>query len=303
MPSPILNAIQGGYQSFRNKATRVVRLPDFRGNYTTGSTIVSNLGLGPTFHAFFLMFVKAAGVVATEAEIIAQVGRVRITVDGDPKIDLTGAEAAMLANLHSSRGQGLIIQGGVLPIWLARPWWAEFASQDGPAWGTADVGSITIEVTFTGTVTIVSCLPRAMVTQDSQPLGRHLTIRRLVDSQSAAGMKSISDFKADPMKQLVAVHIDKGHSVAPAGPIQSFQWKANQNVEWEGEGEILDSLYRNYEVLPVTGWTSWLFAMRGRPQDAIPMVMADLRLELQTGVALTTFNVLCEYAEGEAVAA
>lgn len=302
MPSPILNAIQGGYQSFRNKATRVVRLPDFRGNFTTGSTIVSNIGLGPTFHAFFLMFYKASNVVASEAEIIAQVARVRITVDGDPKIDLTGTEVAMLANLHCSRGQGAVIQGGVLPIWLARPWWAEFASQDGPAWGTADVGSITVEVTFTGTVTIVGCSPRALISPDPQPLGRHLTIRRLVDSQAAAGMKAISDFKADPMKQLCAVHIDKASTIAGTA-INSFQWKANQQVEWEGEGEILNSLYRNYEINPVTGWTSWLFAMRGRPQDAIPMVMADLRLELVTGAALGTFNLLCEYAEGEAVAA
>lgn len=302
MPSPLLNAVASGYQSFRAKAPRTIRMPDFRGNFAAGSTIVCNVAMGPTYHGFTLQFYKASFVPASEAEITAQVARIRITVDGDPKIDITGTEAAMLANLYNSRANaGSIIQGGVLPIFLARPWWPEFASQDGPAWGTADVAAITIEVTFTGTVTIVGCYPRALITSESQPLGRHITIRRLVDSQAAAGLKSVADFKPDVTKQLLAVHIDKAGSIQ-TGPIASFQWKANQQVEWEGEPEVLATFLRTYEYAPVTGFIHWIFSMRGRPMDAIPMVAADLRLEMNTGAALGTFNLLCEYAEGEAIA-
>lgn len=303
MGSPVLNAVGQGYQSFRRKAPRIIRMPDFRGNFATGNTIVCNVGTGPTYHGLYLQFYKAAYAVATEAEITAQVSRIRITVDGDPKIDLTGTEAAMFANLYNSRANaGAHIQGGVLPIYLSRPWWPEFASQDGPAWGTADVGAMTIEVTFTGTVTITGCNPRAYITSDPEPLGRHLTIRRLVDNQGAAGLKAISDFKPDIMKQLVAVHVDKVMSLA-AGPITTHTWKANQQVEWEGEGEIINSMLRAYEYAPVTGWTHFIFALRGRPLDSLPMVAADLRLELTTAAALGNFNLLCEYAEGESLQA
>ena len=295
MPPP---ALRNAVQSFGvlRQTPRILKMPDPRGNIAAGATVVSTLPVGLTYHAIQIQFLKASNVPATEAEIIAQVSRVRLTVDGDPKIDLTGTEAAMLANFYCTRGGAAAIQGGVLPVWLARPWWPEFASQDGPAWGTLDVGAFTLEITYTGTVTIVAQNVRASVTK-GEPLGRHICVRRLVDNQAAAGLKVVSDFKADVTKQLCALHIDKA-AIINTGPINTYQIRVDQAVEWEGEYEHLIHQYRQYELTPQTGFAHFCFAMRGRPIDALPMVMQDMRLELTTQTALGNFNVLQEVAEG-----
>lgn len=296
MATPAEMAARSSFAAFRRQSPRILRLPDFRGTIAAGNRLVSNIPVGLTYHALQIQFLKASNVPATKAEIQAQISRVRLTVDGDPKIDLTGAEAVMFGDHYGSRSAQPTVNNGVLPIWLARPWWPEFASQDGPAWGTADVGAFTLEVEFTGTVTIVAANLVGIVT-DGEPLGRHITIRRLPDNQAAAGLKAISDFKADLTKQVIAMHIDKAGGIQ-SGPITSFQLKADQRIEWEGNYDNIVSLLGMYELSQVALWTHLPFTMRGRPIDSLPMVMQDLRLELTTSAALGNFNTLVEYAEG-----
>jgi hypothetical protein len=300
MATPAELAARSTFAAFRRQSPRILRLPDLRGTIATGSRIVANIPVGSTYHNLQVQFLKASSVPATEAEIIAQVGRVTLTVDGDPKISLTGAEAVMFAKFYGNRSPAAAIVKGVLPLWLSRPWWPEFASQDGPAYGTLDVGAVTLEVEFIGTVTIVSANLVATVT-DGEPLGRHITIRRIADNQAAAGLKTISDFKPDLTKQLIALHIDKAGGIQ-SGPILSFQLKADQRNEWEGHYDHIESMLSMYELVQQTGWSHFPFAFRGRPIDSLPMVMQDLRLELTTGTALGNFNTLCEYAEGVSAA-
>jgi len=282
------------YQQVR-VTPKLIQLPSLRG-VGAGAVATSQLPVGVTYHAIALRC-TIAGVEATAAQILAQVSRIKLTLNGDPKIDASATElAAVDRHWHTRNSVDPVGQGGILHIWLARPELQEIDGQDGPAWGTADVNSLTLDVTLAGGATIDAIDLRAWITK-GEPLGRHICLRRLTDSMGAAGDKVLSDFQNPNAEyQLLALHIDK--SGGAGNLITSITLKADQNEEWDGPYANLQALFAPYGLTQVSGWTHLPFAFRGRPLDSLPMVMNDCRLKLVCSGPLNTFNVLQERIEG-----
>lgn len=282
------------YQTTR-QTPKVVLLPSLRG-VGAGLTASAVLPVGLTYHAIQLRC-TIAGVEATPAQIVAQLARVKFTLDGDPKIDASGAELAMVTRFWLTRAGVDPINAGILTVWFARPATQEIDGQDGPAWGTADRNSFNLDVTLAGGATIDNVEVRGWVTKP-EPLGRHVCIRRLTDSMMAAGDKVLSDFQNPNLEhQLIAMHIDK--TGGQGGLITAINLKADQVDEWDGPYAYIQNLLTTYELTQQTGWTHLPFAMRGRPLDALPMVMNDLRLRITCSAQLNNFNLLQERIEGQ----
>lgn len=284
------------YQSIR-QTPKLLPMPTFR-NLGAGSTASIVMPAGLTYHAV-LFRCTIAGVEATAAQIIAQISKIRFILTGDPKIDASGAELAMLARFWNTRNGTDPVNGGILPVWLARPGMMEIDAQDGAAWGTADQGSFSIEVTLAGGATIDAIDVRGFVTRP-EALGRHICLRRSPDNQGAAGTKLFTDFGNPSVEyQLLALHIDK--AAGAAGPITAIVLKADQVDEWDAPYASIQNLLPIYELAQQTGYCHLPFAMRGRPLDSLPLVMNDARLLITTSAALNNFNVLQERIEGVVV--
>ncbi len=281
---------------------RIMRLPSFRGSYLTGQRLNVIMPLGVTYCAIPLRF-TIAGAAATEAQIKAQIARIRLTVDGDTKIDASPTELLAIFNSWGMRNQLTNVNDGVFRIELTRPQDMEIDAQDGPGWGMATnvpggVSNFTLEIELTGAVTIDNVDGWAEVT-DAAPLGRHVTIRRFVDNQAAAGDKVFSDFNQDPTWAVYALHIDKGSVPEAAAPITHVALHIDQVAEIEKINTgAMENINRRYGITKQVGFTHIAFARRGRPMDALPLVAQDMRLTLSTGAALANYNILSEQLEG-----
>lgn len=281
---------------------RVIRIPSFRGSYTTGQRINTIMPLGVTYLALMLRF-TIAGAAATSAQILAQVLRIRCIVDGDTKIDASPSELLAIFNAWNSRYGLTNVNDGVFRIEYTRPWDQEINAQDGPAWGMATnvpggVSNFTVEIEFTGALTIDNVDAWAEVT-DAEPLGRHLTIRRYVDNQAASGDKVFSDFNQDPTWSIYCLHIDKASVPEGGAPITDVALFVDQVGEIEKiKTGALENVYRRYGITKQVGYTHLPFARRGRPMETFPLVAQDMRLTLTTGSALNNYNILSEQLEG-----
>jgi hypothetical protein len=261
-----------------------------------------NPPLGVTYHSIGLRF-TIAGVPATLAEIIAQVAKVRLIFDGDAYIDASAAELIVCSNFWNARYGLVNVVDGVLTISASRPWEQESTAQDGPAWGCATnapgcIGTFELEVTLVAGATIDGIVAVGEVT-NGEPMGRHLTIRRIGDNMGAAGDKTLFDWPKFGLDVGVyAIHIDK--TGGTGNLITSIQMEVDQI------GEIprvpygfLQAQFRRYGLTQQTGYTHIPFNKRGRPLDALPMVMQDLRLTLECSAALNNFSAIIEGLEGE----
>lgn len=293
MPQAADRAAAAIYQTSRF-TPKLQLMPSLRG-IGASSTATALLPVGLTYHALLFRF-TIAGVEATAAQILAQVTRIKCTLDGDPKVDASAAELAMRERHWNTRNAVDPVNSGILPLWLARIGAQEIDSQDGPSWGTSDRASFNVDVTMGAGATIDGIEIRAWVTKGT-PLGRHLTLRRITDNMPNAGDKVLSDFNNPNVElQLVAIHIDK--SAGQGNLITAVNLKADQVEEWDGPYAHVQNLFTAYGLTQVSGYTHLPFAMRGRTLDSLPLVMSDMRLKLTCSAALNNFNVLMERIEG-----
>lgn len=291
---------------FRNvrQYLRSMRLPTFRG-IAASSTANAVWPLGITVHAIFLRF-TIAGAAATEAQIKAQISRIRLKIDGDAKIDATSTELIALNEFWQRRAGQATVVDGVLRIDLSRPWDQEISAQDGPAWGLATqnpdgsrgVDSFTAELDIAAAATIDGVEAHALVS-DAEPLGRHLCIRRYGLYLGAAGDLEFNDFNKSADYGVLAMHFAKVSQPEAAYVVTHVALKVDQIDELDKTpAGLLESQYRRYGCVKQAGWTHIPFCGRGRPLDVLPLIGQDMRLKITANAALNNFDLICEQYEG-----
>lgn len=282
---------------------RTIRLPVLRGNYTASQRLNVLMPLGLTYLCV-LIRATIAGVAATEAQIKAQIARIRCIVDGDIKIDASPTELLAIFNFWNSRYGLTNVNDGVMRLEYTRPWEQEISAQDGPGWGMATnvlggVGNFTFEIEMAGSGVTIDNIDLFAEVSDAEPLGRHLCIRRYSDNQAASGDKVFSDFNMIVENAILALHINKASVPEVSAPISHLQLIVDQVAEVEKINTgALENLYRRYGLTKQTGYTHLPFDRRGRPMEGFPMVAQDARLILTTTAALTNFDILSEQLEG-----
>lgn len=271
---------------------RIIKeLPSFQA-VNGGQTAICNLPLGMTYHQILLRYQadEGAGVVdATEAVFKDDLTEIRLIVDGDTKVQLSGTELVGLLEYY-----GLTIEDGVLPVLFSRPWQRTMEGEDELAYGTADVQTMSLEVDIKAGTTSPS-LTGFAVKGPNAPLGRHLAIRRYGQTYAgAAGEFEISDIPRGPYAQL-ATHFT-------TDKVSRVEVEANQRIVYEADTQIAKAYFAQTARVLQTGFTHVDFAATNRLGDALPLNLQDFRYRLTMTGAEPSFKAIVERVEGVAAA-
>jgi len=270
-----------------------------------GDKVTIDLTAAGVHHALFLDFRKAAAAVMTEAEIEADVGKILIKCDGEPKIEMLASEAFDIWRYYRAK-LGTHTPSSVLPIWFTREYFKNLGDRQLSGYGMADVRSFTCEIDITAVATLASIQPRSYIEPDnSRPLGTHLCIRRLTDYFAATGVQQID--KKLPFGQkgvgMFAIHFGKG---AGAGVFTDVTIKASagKGVDSDIYPEMVLALHNqllqdNGRTIQ-TGWYHVDFALTNDPTGYLPLEpLTNLRADINWATnAPLSFPILCEEVRG-----
>ena len=270
-----------------------------------GDKVTIDLTAAGVHHALFLDFRKAAAATMTEAEIEADVGKILIKVDGEPKIEMLASEAIDLWRYYHAH-EGAHTIASVVPIWLTRENFGNSIDRSLFAYGMKDVRSFTCEIDITAVATLASITPRSYIEPDNtRNLGKHLCIRRLTDYFGATGVQQID--KKLPFGQadvgMFAVHFGQG---AGAGVFTDVTIKASagQGVDSDIYPEMnlaLHNLLNHDNKRTVqTGWYHVDFSLTNDPTGYLPLgPLTNLRADIEWATnAPLSFPILCEEVRG-----
>lgn len=263
--------------------------PAFTGAITTGEAISFRVPVGSTLLRSDLRFMVSS-TPATLAQIVAQVARVRLTVDGEVKFDLTGTQAAMQANFYRN-GSAATSLTGILPLFWARPWMALIDNQDALAYGLEEADSAALEVTFTGTVTITAVSLTHKITA-GEPLREHIVSSALPRSFGSAATEDIADLPRNDLFSIYALHIETTTTY-----IDNIEILADNNrvAYWNSIASLNeDYLDQGIGRTVQTGYASIDFCRRNRHIDALPLTMKDLRVRVGWNTAPNAYKIVME---------
>ncbi len=163
-------------------------------------------------HGLYLMCRKAAKAPMSRTEIIADIGRIILRVNGDTKIEATAQTLLDLYKYWFDKN-GAHTVAGVIPIPLWRPNLIPALDRSLVAWGMKDVISYQLEVVVTAVVTLVSIEPWCEIEDGNRNLGRHLCIGYHGQSHAATGVQELTTLPyGDPDVGVLVAHI--GESTA-----------------------------------------------------------------------------------------
>ena len=173
------------------------------------------LPVGSTYDQICLLLTGAGGVALTRAQILADIARIVLEVDGRPKWDVTPLFLDYINDFYAGalngNGAGTTAPGnnGILPLFFAQHWRNKvsqtvrdakgadqslpaFSEVDGPAYGTLDVNTFTLRITWgAGPLTATRILAYAS-TRPGTKLGSHVTLLPLNRNFAGAGTDIIS---------------------------------------------------------------------------------------------------------------
>ena len=271
-----------------------------------GDKVTIDLTAAGVHHALFLDFRKAAAATMSEAEIEADVGKILIKVDGEPKIEMLASEAIDIWRYYHAQ-DGAHTIASVVPIWFTRnKSFNRLIDRQMMGYGMADVRSFTCEIDITAVATLASVTPRSYIEPDNnRRLGRHLCIRRLTDYFSSTGVQQID--KKLPFGQpdigMFAIHFHQG---AGAGVFTDVTVKASaaQGVDTDIYPEMNLALHNLLEHdngrTIQTGWYHVDFALTNDVTGYLPLgPLTNLRADIEWATnAPLSFPILCEEVRG-----
>lgn len=206
-------------------------LPDFQG-VLAGQRATNNLPVGATYEMLFIEY-KKGGVAATEAEIIADLTKIRLVLDGIAKIDVSAKDL-----VASHKYFGNTINHGILPVIFARPWARTPMGEDLLAYGTQNIRSATLEVDIASGVVNPS-LKASAITGAPSNLGYHVTMLTHTKGFSGTGQKEISDLPKGLGRIQLTTHI-------ASAQVTAIEVEADAKRVWEGtreKDEVTDALF------------------------------------------------------------
>lgn len=230
----------------------------------------------------------SAGTAPTRAEMISMWTRIRVLLDGEPRMDLPMSEYLDMIEYYRGTVVGAT---GYLPI-IQEMLWNEDPTQGGnplaakinPAWGTKNHGSLVVEIVQDATSTIDYVDVHADLQPQGQDLGLHFRMVRQTCTFNAVGICDYTipfwERGSDP-GYLYGIHI-LPPTLAKLKYIRLF---ADGAPIVEGS---VEQLHRRLLQAPhgtrrtiQTGWAHLDRCWRNFDQDAMPWNILDQQLMLQ----------------------
>lgn len=177
---------------------------------STNSTI--QVPVGGKLHNIMLRFATSADADVTEAAIRAEIGNIRLTVNG---VDLVNATAAKLLDMYEALGLNVGVNAGVasvLELNLGRLLFTDPVTRDLFGIGTANVQTVQIQVTA-GTLSTIANVraftSREMVAENLGIFSKFINYPR---SFNATGQDTFDTLPRDPDASYMVVLSDAGAS-------------------------------------------------------------------------------------------
>ncbi len=257
-------------------------------NVGAGKKALFRVPVGVTYLESILVC-TVGGDPATRDQIEADIEYVRVTLDAKEKINLTGLQLAALAEFFRD---GSVGDTGNLPIFFRRSWMQLMQNQEGPRWGTQDVGSFQIEVKLASGADIDG-LRLQHRQENASPLGTHNKLLVENHPYAAVGTLQIFDLPRDPANLLFGLHIqtDPDH-------VTRILLKADGFAEWDVTPADLLELYglETSKRTPQDGFIHLDFSMRNNVADCMPLTMQKLELAITFDAAPGNVPIILDTA-------
>lgn len=197
--------------------TRLVKEPSFTG-IAAGSVASARAFTRGNIVNFYLRALTGAGVELTRVQMIADISDVVLKVNG---IEVISVDITFLLDrqLYMTGAQGGTNVNGIVPIPMALLHLPTAEQRMIPALGTADVNTISFEVTVIGVAQLATLeLFTEVDNNPAEAVGQHIRIQRFTRAFAATGIQEISDlpFQDQNVLGILAMHIrhTAGGSVA-----------------------------------------------------------------------------------------
>lgn len=228
-----------------------------------------------------LIFTTGAGAPVTEAQLRAEVGNIRLTINGR---DVVNASATQLLDLYEAMGTRVSTAAGingVLELNLGRLLYVDPVLRDLVAFGCADVSTIQIQVTAGTLVNVASVQAVSERINENAPLGTYASFINYVQNFNATGDHTVDTLPRDANSGYLAAMIDDGAS----GTITFSEVRVNSVTIRERLQSNINALFTsNKGYAQPAGYYTHFFA-DGALMGVLPMVgVTDLRF-------INTFSV------------
>lgn len=254
------------------------RLPSAN-TVAAGATSTFQIPLGPTYRSFELR-PTIAGADATEAEMRAQIERVRVKINGIARIDVAGTRLLDLYEYY-----GFTIDAGVFPILLTRPYARTPEGEENVAVGTNNVDTLTVEIDLAAGATIDALPMDAWMTLERRDLGIIFEVRENSFVASGAGQLEIPTLPKSN-GDLAALHLFSAN-------ITALQILIDSAVHFDGDIETMHNVLKRVSRVPVTNVVHFEATALDRLNDALPLAnVQDFRQKLTMSGAGTVVAVV-----------
>jgi len=163
---------------------------------------------GPTYRQAIIQY-KTSGTAATEGQMLSDIDRVALKINGIVRWEATGKQLLMLNKYYHEAG----FKNGELIIDFTRSWARTKEGEENLAWGTRNVNSIFLEVKLNAAATSPELSADAIITPDSRDLGLIVECHDFGYDTSTTGKKEIPDLPIEN-GSLVALHLDNSDITA-----------------------------------------------------------------------------------------
>lgn len=262
-----------------------------------GASQVAVLKIPPgATYADLMIKMTIAGAAPTRAQLETMLTSWRLTVSGVEQWTLTGKQLIAIVEFYRT---GLIGATGIVYLPLQRLWMDTQLARTAPNFGTEGESSFQLEITQDATSTIDLMLVSARIDPVVEPLGAHMMIKRLTPNIGALGVYEYPDLYKRAGDWLYALHFE----VPAVADLTNIALVCDEIRMWDVTPAVMNQLYLeanpNRTIQSAKGFVHMDFANRGFDQDALPLTMKTLILELTFANTIPgQINILQEIGTG-----
>lgn len=191
---------------------QILRQPNVSG-IAAGAVATGQIPTSGTHYITFLRCLTAAGVGLTRAQIINDIGDIRVRINGQLVVEATATFLLDLQKYYGDTNVAAIAGNlnGIIPIMWTRPYFSTDSERSVFALGMEDVSSFQIDVQILAVAQLATIEVYSMVTPERRNLGQHIRINRFPQTFAATGVHEITTLpKEGDDVGYTAIHIAFG---------------------------------------------------------------------------------------------
>ena len=249
---------------------------------TSSQIVTLQIPVGGKIQSLALVFYTAGGVPVTEAQIRAEIGIIRLTLNGR---DVVNAPVVQILDLYESLGSARVgtpaAIAGVVELNVGRLIFVDPVLRDLVGFGTGDVSTIQVQVTAGTLFAIASVKAVSQRTPSPENLGTYCKFINYPQSFNSTGDHTVDTLPRDTNSAYLLTMIDDGAS----GTITFGECRMNGQTITERQDSAISSLFASNKgfAQPAGYFCHWF--NDGSAAGQLPMRgVTDLRF-------ITTFSV------------